>query len=839
MNLKRLVLLILTFCALQTVSAQSITGFVYDEEGNPLPYVKVYAINFTNVGGITSEAGEYFFGCDFGNYDLLFKCVGFEDQLVNVTVSSQTPTEKNVILIRKKNELNEIEIKEKRKNVGWEIVQNVIANRKNFEQQFEGYTCEVYIKGVETFDEKEKKQKEEEDESEPKDLFEEQKEQIQNQINGDQNRLNLVEVNLTQHIQLPNKIKEIRTGYQTFGKPSQIYFQSTVKGDFNFYNSLIKKEDLHTSPIVSPLHPSGILSYKYKLVDIITEGTDTIYKVEISPRDIGNSTMEGHLYILKHEWVLVKVDVALHKGNLKIYDNFRIVQEYKKLDSIWVVSKQVFEYDTKYAKETVHGTTTVVYSKYQLNPIFPEKFFGNELGTTTKEAYERDSSYWETNRPVPLTPEEIRRKFVQDSLTAIYTKKEYLDSVDAVFNKITFLKVLYFGIEHRNREKKTQWYLSSLVDLYEPISIGGMRIGPGFDFFKKWENQQWIDLSSDITIGFNNADLRGRIRAYHLYDPKKFGGYTVFASHEVDQINNFTAYLEQVKRSNWYMNDQIGAVHRIELVNGLFLTKSVRFERRSSLDGIKFNTYFDEDWGNDQPISFEAYNAFRTTLQLSYTPFQKYISEPYRKVILGSRWPTVSVYWEKGWNGVLGSVVDFDYISFSVNQEIQLGTLGQSEYVLHGGKFVNQDSVFYIDRKFFRESDLSIFRFLMSNPLYSFQNLDSSYETTQLYLEFHYIHHFNGALINKIPFMKKTGIKEVVGAGFIYLPEHNNYFYTEAFMGIERTFKFARQRLRIGGYVIFSVANNQFGIPDINKPKNVQFKISFDMMNERDLKFNF
>lgn len=839
MKLKRL-LFLLFFLISAIANSQSITGVISDEDGYPVPYAKVYALNFENLGAITNINGEFLFGCDFGNYDLLIKCIGFEDQVVNVTVNKQAPTEISVILIRKQNELTQVDVSEKKKNLGWEIVQNVINNKKNFQQQYDRLTCDVYIKGVETFEAKEKKTKNEEDDGGPKDLFEEQRAEIQAKIDGEQGRLNFVEIYLTQHTELPNKIKEIRTGYQKIGNPEQIYFQTTANGDFNFYKSLIRKDDLHHSPIVSPLHPSGILSYKYKLVDIITENSDTIYKVEISARDIGSSTMEGHLYIKKHEWVLTKIDVTLHKGNLKIYDRFRIVQEYEQVDSIWVVSKQIFEYDTKYAKETVFGTTTVVYSNHIFNPEFPAKFFSNEVGVTVEGAYERDTSYWDNIRPVPLTPEEIRKKFVQDSLTAIYTREEYLDSVDAVFNKITPLKVLYFGIEHRDRHKKTQWYLSSLVDLVEPVSIGGMRIGPSFDYFKKFEKQQWVDASTYTTLGFNNWDLRGRFRLYHFYHPKTFAMYQLFGSHEVAQINSFNAVIEQGKRSNWYMNDAWGIWHRISPFNGFFITKSFRFERRSSIEDLKFNTSLDEYWSNDQPISFDPYNAVRTTLQLSYIPFQKYIMEPHRKVVLGSRWPTFSVYWEKGWNGLFGSVVDFDYVSFSVDHEIQIGTWGESRYVIKGGQFINQDSVFYIDRKFFRQSDQDwFFSLFMSNPLHSFQNLDSSYETQDWYLEFHHIHHFNGAILNKIPFFKKTGIKEVAGAGFIFLPEHNNYFYTEMFLGIERTFKFARQRLRVGTYVVFSVANNQFSLPDAEQPKNVQFKISFDVMNERDLKFNF
>jgi hypothetical protein len=823
--------------------SQSIQGFVYDEENNPIPYARIYVKNFTNLGAITDEEGKYFFGCERGNYEVLFKCLGFEDQEVNVTVDGLEPTIKNVWLVQKKNELNTVEIKTKRKNVGWQIVQNVISHKKEMVQQFDSYSCDVYIKGVESFDVKKKKEKEnnEEDDKEPNDKFQKQKDEINEKLNGE-NRLNMVEINLEKHFEYPNKMKEIRNGYEKLGRPNQIYFQTTTSGDFNFYKSLIRKDDLHKTPIVSPLHPSGILNYKYKLKDILFEDQDTIYKVEISPRSVGTSTMKGFLYILKGEWVLTKVDVTLHKGNLKKYDNFHIVQNYEKIDSFWVVSRQSFEYDTKYNRETVKGITTVAYSNFNINRTYPPKYFSNEIGITTEEAYERDSTYWDEIRPVPLTKEEQRKKFVQDSLTAIYTSEKYLDSVDAVFNKITFLKVLYFGIEHRDREKKSQWWFSSLADLYEPVAAGGMRVGPSLEYFKKWENEQWMDLNGDYTIGFNNWDSRGRVRFYHRYNPKKFGTWSIWGSKEVDLVNNWNSWLGTLSRSNWYLNRKMGAWHTIEVVNGLFVSASARLERRSSFDTTyKFNTKLD-NWfqqENPDPLQFDTYNAFRTNLSIEYTPFQKYMTEPKRKVILGSRWPTFSLYWEKGYTGIFNSVLDFDYLSFQVEQEFQIGTWGKSLYIAKTGKFVRQDSVLYIDKKFFRESDSDpFFKYFLSQPLYSFQNLDSSYETNDFYAEFHYIHHFNGSIINKIPFMKKTGIQALMGSGMLYLPEHNDYFYIEAFMGIERTFKFMRRRLRVGTYVIFSWTN-KVALPDVNKPQNVQFKFSFDIMNERDLKFNF
>lgn len=828
---------------------QSLSGFVLDESNNPIPYAKVYVKDQGNNGGsvngnsgaITDFDGKYFLGCAMGVQTFVFTCIGFETVEVQVTINQMEPTVKNVYLSQAVKELNNIEVSAKHKNIAWMIVQNVIDHKSEMLQQMEGYTCEIYIKGVETFDKKEKAPATSDEEpTGPVDVFQEEEDNLKKKLK-DEARINLIEINLTKHFQYPNKIKEIRNGYEKVGNPDQIYFQSTVKGEFNFYESLVQKDDLHLGPIVSPLHPSGILSYKYKLTEILTDDDDSTYVIKVSSRSIGSSTLEGFLHIKKNGWVLTKVDLAMHKGNLKIYDDFRIVQEFVQQDSLWLLDNQRFEYKTKYGKETVMGTTTVKYSDYEINPIFPKKFFSNELGITTEEAYKRDSTYWDGIRPAPLTVDEQRSKFVQDSLQAIFTSKQYLDSIDSVYNKVTFLKAAFLGIGHMNREKKTRWMFPSAASLVEPISIGGLRLGPSLGYYKKWEDKQWINTYSSFSVGFNNLDLRGSASVYHYYNPKKLSIYLVAVSKDARMINSNDAISSLLNRQNIYQNKGIRASHYTELVNGLYLYNSFQFDQRSQFElDYKFVTWFDEAFENTEPIQFPSYNSFRTLFLLSYVPDQKYMTEPHRKVVLGSAWPTFTLGWEKGWNGVLNSVVDFDYLSFSVKQSFQIRTFGESKYNLTMGAFVNQDSVFYIDRKFFRQADKNKWLAMaFIDPLNNFQNLDSSYETQDLYLRGHYIHHFNGAIINLIPFMKKTGIKTVAGTGFIFLPEHNNYFYTEAYLGVERIFKILRERVRIGTYVIVSTTNNQFKIPSDSQPRHVKFAVSFDIMSNDANEFNF
>jgi hypothetical protein len=818
-----------------------------DQENDPIPFAKVYLKDrgngeggSNNSGAITDFEGKYFLGCGMGVQTLVFTAIGYNDLEVQVTVDNVEPTVQNVYLEQTVKELNNIEVSTKKKNIGWMIVQNVIDHKKEMIQQMDSYTCEIYIKGVETFDKKPKKSESTEEDNKPKDVFQEEEDKKEAKMK-EAVRLNMIEVNITKHFQYPKDVKEIRTGYEKIGNPDQIYYQSTLQGEFNFYESLIDMPDLHQGPILSPLHPSGILSYKYKLTDIITDGIDSTYVIKVSSRSVGNSTMSGFLYIKKDDWVLTKVDVEMHKGNLKIYDDFRVIQEFKQRDSLWLVSSQTFEYKTKYGKETVKGKTDVIFSDFQINPSFPAKFFSNEVGITTKEAYERDSTYWDEIRPTPLTIEEQRSKFVQDSLHAIYTSAHFLDSIDSVFNKVTFMKVAFLGVGRMNRDKKTRWYFPSAVDLIEPVTIGGLRLGPSINFYKKFEDDQWISTGAKVTVGWNNQDFRGRIRWYHYYAPKRLGQYSLSFAKDARMINENNAISSLLDRQNIYQNNGIRASHYFEIINGLYLYNSLQIDHRYQFEtDYRFVTWFDDAFQNTEPVQFEALNSVRTVFYLSYIPGQKYRTEPTRKVVLGSAFPKFTLGWEKGWNGPLGSELDFDYLYFQIQQSIQIRTMGESKYNIKMGTFVNQDSVSFIDRKFFRQADGN--RWLAMgfvDPLNNFQNLDSSYQTEDLYVQAHYIHHFNGAIINKVPFMKKTGIKSVAGAGFLYLPEYDNYFYTEAYIGVERIFKIFRERLRVGAYIVVSTSSNQFGSTSGDHPRNAKFAFSLDFMSTDANEFNF
>ncbi len=281
-----------------------------------------------------------------------------------------------------------------------------------------------------------------------------------------------------------------------------------------------------------------------------------------------------------------------------------------------------------------------------------------------------------------------------------------------------------------------------------------------------------------------------------------------------------------IKRSNFIHNDFVSLSNRIEIINGLYSNIQLSFNNRRPITNMKFGTFIDDYISDNTPREFEAYQAAIAYVYLSYVPFQKYMREPNQKVVLGSKWPEFTLRYEKGVSKVFGSDIDFDFVGMSINQSVPLFTFGTLNYNVMGGQFLNTKDLRYIDYKIFRQSD----PWLYSNPLYSFQLLDTSLNTTGLYTEAHFIHHFNGALGSNVPLFKKTRIKSVVGGGVLWV-QNNNFFHQELFVGIERDFRIYRQRFRIGAYYVVSESNQM--------PFNTGFKFSIEFFNNRENKWNF
>lgn len=822
----RYILIFIILLTYDAVLSQNISGFVLDETNAGVPFVNIYIKNLGN-GTTTDADGKYFLRFnDPGVYNIVFSSIGYETQEVKVIIEGyKDEVVKNVWLVTDDNELDEVIINSKRRDPAYGIIAKAIDQKEHWNQQFESSSCKVYIKAKEVISAKEQKKRKKEAEeevaqaenSQEEDVFETQdkKQDAENKLK--QPNMNMVEINLTRNFSQPNKIKEIRDGYKAYGSTYGLYYLNTSEAVFNFYDNLMSLENLNELPVVSPLHFSSVLTYKFKLVETTFEGDRKIYKIKVTPRKVGNASWEGSIWIMDKSYNIVQTDLSLSKGGLIIYNEFNIKQEYEFIeDSIQVLKSQEFTYASKSNKTNFDGHTSVSYSDYIINPEFEKRYFNNEVAVTTQEAYDQDTSYWQKIRPTPLSIEEQNYQRIKDSIYAYQNSDRYLDSIDSVFNKITLLDVFWDGIEFSNRKKKRYMYFSSLAGLLDPFEIGGLRVGPSFVLFKKWDNEKYITFNPSVDMGIRNGDIKYDLGIRGRYDPMHQGYAGIYTGKLFNTIVENDALSNLFLRSNWIEENRLTAFTSRELINGLYANLNFQYVDRHAIDQYKFNAELD-DWFNGQnhPLTFENYQSSILALGISYTPFQKYMTEPKRKVVLGSKWPTFLLYLQRGIPKLFGSDIDFSYIAGDITQSFKLGTLGTSNYRVRVGKFINTNDLRYVDQVIFPRGDKWFFASLMQ----SMQIQDTTLTVRYFYYRLHYAHHFNGAIVNYIPYVKKLGIHAVAGASTLYIKE-SDYRYLEGFVGVEKVFKVQRSRMRIGVYFVSAVSNYS------NIPPRIKFAIN-------------
>ena len=822
-------ILLLIFIALSYsyTSGQSYTihGKITNTKLEPLAFASVQVKEWKH-GVVTKEDGTYTLQLDPGKYDLVISMIGYKSQVITIILQKADYLQNIIMEADDSKGLSEVVVKGKSRDRSEEFVRQVIRRKDSIQSAAGPYSCIVYIKAVQEDSLKIKGKKK---------LA--RKDTIPvitpDNTNPELDRMAMAEIVL-QLDRSPQAIKEERLGVTRRGNTDGLFYLSTTQGDFNFYNNLIKTRSLSETPFLSPVSYSGLLAYRFRLIRTEHQGARKLYVISVKPRQVSNATVEGEITIADSIWVITHLQLKFPAYHLPEYDFFEVDQQYELInDSAWMITRQQFTYYSKSNKAKKSGVTTATYKNFELQKQFNKKHFGVEVSATAQEAYEKDSTFWQANRTEPLTEKEVRFIQYKDSIYRARHTKEYLDSLDRVINKLTWKKWLWSGQEFNNHEKERHWMLPPLPGLYQPLQYGGTRIMADVSYSKRFPNRKGIWISPNLSYGIRNHDINGSLGVRYLYNPFNRGILKVSAGRQFQLIFQGDAWINQIKRSNVYLDNALSFGHEVELLNGLFLYTDLEFAFRRSVSDYKTNSQVDSLFrdidllADNKAVDFEPYNATYGKIRLAYTPRQRYIREPREKIILGSAWPTFYVSLRKGIPGFMDSKVNFDYLEFGIEQEIKLGLVGISNYSVRSGSFFNTKDLRLIDYKFQRRGDPLLFM----NPQEAFQSLDSTFPVFKRFYQGHYLHQFNGALINKIPLLKKLQLREVAGGGFLIAPERS-LRYIETFAGIERVFKWPfnpLSKFKLGVYVVGSAANK------FNNP--VQFKIGITSWDKRNGKW--
>ena len=230
--------------------------------------------------------------------------------------------------------------------------------------------------------------------------------------------------------------------------------------------------------------------------------------------------------------------------------------------------------------------------------------------------------------------------------------------------------------------------------------------------------------------------------------------------------------------------------------NGVQFTVNALYENRIPLNNTTNFTIFKKDSINITPNypyekianQFEPHQAAIVTAIVSFKPGQRYIQLPYRKIPIGSKYPTFTLSYSKAVSGILNSDVDFDKWKFSIKDDKNLKLAGLFKYQLGAGGFLNSKKVFIQDFQHFNGNrSVAASEYLSSFQLASFY---ANSTTARAFFYGHAEHHFNGLITNKIPLFKRLNWNLVAGSNAFCVNSNNNH--VEVFAGLENILKIFR-----------------------------------------------
>lgn len=763
-----------------------LSGKVTAQDGEPLSFASVY-IQGTSQGTTTNFDGDYFLELPPGQYKIIFQYVGYRQLLKEVSITEDA-FQLDVALEEESVSLKEVVVKADAEDPAYPVIRKAIAKRDYYKKLVDEYSCDVYIKGVNKLLDA------------PEKIFGFELGNMGGSL--DSNRQGIVYLSESEakyFFKQPDLKKEQMISSKISGNDNGFSFNQASSMDFSFYDNFIEIE----RNLISPIADNAFTYYRYKLKGTLyDEDGRLINKIEVIPKRNEDPAFRGHIYIVEDLWNIQSTELMVLGATIKqpVLDTLIITQVHVpiKEPDTWLLLSQSLDFRAALFGFKVDGNFTGVFSNYNLDPQLGDDFFNNEIFKVERGANEKSLEYWDSIRPVPLTLEENDDYVKKDSLQKIWESKEYRDSMDRKNNKFKAWDLL-FGYQYNRSFKKTYFSIGSPLTTIMFNPVQGWHGDFDITYRRVFDehNTKWVRINPQIQYGLSDKKWRLGLDFAYNFNNENFSRISL--SGGLDKVTQFNAaepitptlnmLYSLLAKENYmriYEKDFIKLGYRRELVNGLFFRGSIEYARRSQLRNTTNYSIFkrDENYlpnlpenfdGIDEPFFDDEAIIFDAQFRIRFD--QKYLSYPDQKFIMGSKYPDIWLKYRRG-----GGDLNFDLVRLSVKDDYTFGLVGFMEFDAEAGWFFNNKEMRFFDYQHFNGNQTLIF-----NP----ERLQSSFlllpyyenSTNDYFVQGHLQHHFNGFVFDKIPLVRKLGLKTVFSASYLYTEEGGNYL--EIAYGIE------------------------------------------------------
>jgi len=807
MSLKFILPLCLISSAL--LAQTGIKGVTKSEGGEILPFFTVY-IKGTTIGTTSNASGNYFLKSPAGAHVIVGQHVGYKVIEKQVRVQEGRTTKVDFILPEQALQLRTVVVTAGDEDPAYRVIREAMGKRKFYENEVNAFRADAYLKGLFRLDKR------------------------PDQILGQKITVDTGIVYLSESVsrfsfERPDKVSEVMISSKVSGNEQGFSFNQA--SDFNI-NAYSRNIDLDMErEYVSPISNQGFLFYDYELLGVFEESGRLINKIKLLPKRSTDPVFEGVIYIVEDEWRFHAIDLLVTKSRgLEFIDSLKVNQVFAPVDhDIWMPLSQRFSFQFGTFGFKGSGYYVGVYSNYEIEPnyelykrageyqkkfanekdrdLFQKEDFTAEVLLVEEGSNERDSTYWEKIRPVPLTEIEVEDYRVKDSIRVVKESKPYKDSVDAETNKLTIGNIFLTGYTHSNSMKEQYWSTPSVLSLFQFNTAEGFVTEVQSTYWKQIKERTKYWIRPSIRYGFSNERFNAKLEASYRKLDDKFTRFYVGGGRYISQFNEegtllpfINSYVTLLGGDNYlkiFEKSFAYARFQQEVKNGILFTGNLEYAARDTLTNTTDFTWAraeNVNFTSNQPVSdelsetgFASHQALIATARVRFRIKQKYATRPDRKFIYTSKYPEFVLTYKKAIKA-FGTDLDYDFVELRVTDEMPLGLVGTSNWAIAGGGFLNKNELTFVDFRHFAGNQTSfsqIGRFLKFELLPFYQ-----FSTSDAFIEAHYEHHFNEFIFNKLPVVKKLNLQAVGSMNYLYTDTLGNYIELGA--GVEHIFKFMR-----------------------------------------------
>jgi hypothetical protein len=574
--------------------------------------------------------------------------------------------------------------------------------------------------------------------------------------------------------------------------------------DYDFYPNwqVVMGKDF-----ISPIADGWRITYDYDLEDTVQIGADRCYQLKVFPRRAQDLAFKGKIWITTKGYALRRVDLAVDpQANINFVDQIRVVQDLTPSSAgPWLPKRtQVVVGLKPTPKQTgLLVRFTTINSNFSVQQPRELTFYDQPFATAP-DALKIPAGFWEQHRPDTLSAQEARTLTVLDSMGKLPSVRTFLEVADLLVN----------GYQPVGKRELVE--LGPILYTYNWNNVEGNRLRLGLRSTPNL-SPDWL-AQGYLAYGTRDGNFKYGLSAERIVDRKNWTVLSVKHSHDLDLVAlldndralenplfEVAARFGNIKPLLPLWRDVTAVSAQTDLFHNFTQTVTLRHQRFDPR--FNFAYYTDTEQVPGAPTGHQ-FQLSELVLESRYAPDEQWIQNQNHRTAVGlKKWPVFSFRYTLGVPDVLGS--DFKYHKFNVGleQSVQLGQLGRTEYILDAGYIPS--TVPYPVLK----SHLGNESFIYTTNAY---NLMRYFEfVSDRYASLHVEHYFEGLFINSVPLLKKLDWRLVASGNLLYgsLREANRRTtpafdatglptpsyrglggtpYVEAGYGVENIFKFIR-----------------------------------------------